>query len=78
MKRKYVVGFHLNNDYKGGEYFLYYDNAKYEIDKTVGVVYTFDSELEHEITPITSNVRKSVVIFVNEHRIINNKHKNLI
>lgn len=78
MKRKYVVGFHLNNDYEGGEYFLYYNNTKYEIDKTVGVVYTFDSELEHEITPITSSVRKSVVIFVNEQRIINNKHKNLI
>lgn len=78
MKRKYVVGFHLNNDYEGGEYYLYFNNTKHEIDKTVGVAYTFDSELEHEVKPITSNIRKSVVIFVNEHRIINNKHKNLI
>lgn len=78
MERKYVVGFHLNNDYDGGKYFLYYNNTKHEIDKTVGTVYIFDSEIEHEVTPITSNIRKSIVIFVNEQMIINDKCKNLI
>lgn len=69
--RAYVVGFHLNNDYEGGEYILYDNNTI--IDNTPGVPYCFNSKVEHEIKPVISGVRKSVLIFINHEDIKKNR-----
>jgi len=60
--REYVVGFHINDDYKGGNYKLY--NPESTIDKTPGVPYFFKANREHEITPIINGIRKSALMFI--------------
>lgn len=60
--REYVVGFHINDDYEGGEYRLY--NPESIIDKTSGVPYFFRANREHEITPIINGIRKSALMFI--------------
>lgn len=69
--RAYVVGFHLNNEYEGGDYVLYDTNEI--INKTPGVPYFFNSKIEHEITPIKSGVRKSALIFINHEDLSKSK-----
>lgn len=69
--RAYVVGFHLNNDYLGGEYIIHDNNQI--IDNTPGVPYCFDSNKVHEIKPVIDGVRKSALIFINHEDLI--KHK---
>lgn len=61
--RAYVIGFHINDGYTGGDYKLY--NPDSIIDKTPGIPYYFQSDREHEITKITSGIRKSALIFIN-------------
>jgi predicted 2-oxoglutarate/Fe(II)-dependent dioxygenase YbiX len=60
--RAWVVGFHINDEYEGGDYILY--NPSGVIDKTVGIPYCFKSDRVHEITKITKGVRKSGLIFI--------------
>jgi len=60
--RAWVVGFHINDEYEGGDYILY--NPDGVIDKTVGIPYCFKSDRVHEITKITKGVRKSGLIFI--------------
>ncbi len=69
--RKYVVGFHINNNYKGGDYKLF--NPDFIIDKTPGVPYMFTSDREHEITKVTEGIRKSALIFINHEDLIHKK-----
>ena len=66
--RAYVVGFHLNNDYEGGDYKLY--NPDFIIDKTPGVPYYFKSDRLHEINKISKGNRKSVLMFINYEDLI--------
>lgn len=66
--RAYVIGFHINDEYEGGDYKLY--NPDGIIDKTIGVPYYFESNREHEITKITSGIRKSALIFINHEDLI--------
>ncbi len=70
--RKYVVGFHINDNYKGGDYILY--NPYFVIDKTPGVPYMFTSDREHEITKVTEGIRKSALIFINHEDLIIKKN----
>ncbi len=60
--RAYVLGFHINEDYEGGDYKLY--NPDITLDKTPGIPYFFKSNRVHEITKITSGYRKSGLIFI--------------
>ena len=60
--RAYVVGFHINDNYEGGEYILY--NPNEIIDKRPGIPYYFKSDRLHEITKITKGIRKSGLIFI--------------
>lgn len=71
--RAYVLGFHINDDYEGGDYKLY--NPDGVIDKTPGVPYCFKSDRLHEITKITKGIRKSALIFINHEDLVK---KNLI
>lgn len=69
--RAYVVGFHLNNDYEGGEYVLH---DKYHIiNNYPGVPYYFNSSQEHEIIKVTKGIRKSALIFINHEDLIKTK-----
>jgi predicted 2-oxoglutarate/Fe(II)-dependent dioxygenase YbiX len=76
--RKFVIGFHLYCDYTDGDFILYSDTGQVNILNEAGVVYLFDSELEHEVLPIKTGVRKSIVMFINEDRIVSNKLKSII
>ena len=71
--RIYSVGFHLISEYEGGDYILY--NPYSLVDKTPGVPYLNKASVEHEITPITKGVRKSVLIFIEHTDLIK---KNLV
>ena len=68
--RCYVIGFHINDNYEGGEYKLY--NPDFIIDKTPGVPYCFESNRLHEIKKIKKGIRKSALIFINYEDIIKN------
>jgi hypothetical protein len=74
--RAYAVGFHLNNNYVGGEYMRY--DLNIAIDNTPGVPYLFDSKVEHEILPIKEGIRKSVLIFINREELHNFNVKRLL
>jgi len=76
--RKFVGGFHLPSDYTGGDFVLYNDMEKIKILNNPGVVYLFDSSIEHEVLPIETGVRKSIVFFINTENLILNKIKNII
>lgn len=66
--RAYVIGFHINDNYEGGDYKLY--NPDLLIDKTPGVPYFFECSRLHEITKITKGNRKSAVMFINYEDLI--------
>ena len=68
--RCYVIGFHINDNYEGGEYKLY--NPDFIIDKSIGVPYCFESDRLHEIKEIKKGIRKSVLIFINYEDIVKN------
>lgn len=76
--RKFVVGFHLYCDYTGGDFVLYDGDIKTNILNKPGYVYLFNSNVEHEVLPIETGVRKSIVMFINENHITSNKIKSII
>jgi len=76
--RKFVVGFHLYCNYTGGDFVLYENVKQTNILNNAGVVYLFDSDVEHEVLPIETGLRKSIVIFINTEHIISNNPKSII
>jgi predicted 2-oxoglutarate/Fe(II)-dependent dioxygenase YbiX len=65
--RKYVCGFHLNNDYIGGEYCLYDSNETHTIiENKIGYPYIFESKMYHEVKPVIEGTRKSIVIHIDK------------
>ncbi len=66
--REYVLGFHINDDYEGGEYILYNPNSV--IEKTAGVPYYFKTNRPHEIKKITKGNRKSALIFIHSEDLV--------
>lgn len=72
--RKYVAGFHINNNYEGGEYNVYNHDTQFEtIINKPGFTYLFDSSMFHEVKIVKKGIRKSVVIFIDEECIENRK-----
>lgn len=66
-KRIFSVGVLLNDDFGGGDFNLYVPN-KITLDKVKGNCYIFDASISHEITPITSGERNSLIWFLqSEH-----------
>ena len=76
--RKFVGGFHLYSDYTGGDFVLYNNVEKINILNTPGVVYLFDSSIEHEVLSVETGVRKSIVFFINAENLILDKPKSII
>ena len=52
------------DEYTGGELKIYYDNKIYVANKKLGCITFFDSAILHEVTPVTSGFRKSLVGWV--------------
>jgi len=52
------------DEYTGGDLKIYHDNNVYIANKKLGCINFFDSNLFHEVTPVTSGFRKSLVGWV--------------
>jgi predicted 2-oxoglutarate/Fe(II)-dependent dioxygenase YbiX len=76
-KNRYLVtGFHLNDDYTGGEYIVY--NPKYIITKEIGVPYVFEANRDHEVKIVTSGTRRSVVMFITHEDVVHKTNNKII
>lgn len=70
--RIYAVGVLLNNNFEGGEFNLY-NPIKQSLNKIIGNTYLFDVRIEHEITPILTGERYSLLWFLQKEHIKTNK-----
>ena len=50
-------------EYKGGVLQIKYENQVIDVMKTKGMVTTFPIQLEHRVTPVTSGVRKTLIMW---------------
>jgi hypothetical protein len=65
--RIYTVGVLLNDEFEGGNFNIYNPNEQ-TLNKIIGNTYLFDVRIEHEITPILSGERYSLLWFLqSEH-----------
>jgi hypothetical protein len=67
---KFTILINLSDKpYKGGD-FLYFQQAPTNITdfKNTGAVLMFKSHLNHQVTPVTSGIRKTLTIFINGPR----------
>ena len=51
------------NEYKGGVLQIKYEDQVIDVMKTKGMVTTFPIQLEHKVTPVTSGVRKTLIMW---------------
>ena len=51
------------NDYKGGVLQIKHEDEVIDVMKTKGMVTTFPIDLEHRVTPVTSGVRKTLIMW---------------
>lgn len=58
-----IVGCVLNSDFTGGE-LVAYDPYDSNLTNEVGVLYTMDATRPHEVKPILSGYRYSLVLFL--------------
>ena len=63
-KREFAAGFHVNDDYEGGEFVVYENDKERVIGKTPGTPYVFSSFVGHKINKVKSNIRYSIIIFI--------------
>lgn len=52
--------FQLNDDYVGGDIVYKIDGIEHTIEKSIGSVFIFDSNIEHQINEITDGIRYSL------------------
>ncbi len=67
--RVYAIGVLLNENFEGGDFKLY-NPDEYTLNKYVGNAYIFESKIEHEITPILSGERYSLLWFLQKDNLI--------
>ena len=58
-----IVQLSSPSDYKGGVLQLKHENEVIDVMKTRGLVTTFPIEMEHKVTPVTSGVRKTLIMW---------------
>ena len=75
-KRIFSVGVLLNENFDGGDFKLY-DKTEIILDKKIGNSYIFNVDITHEILPITSGTRYSLIWFLQSDN-IQISSKNLI
>ena len=70
-KREFAAGFHVNDDYGGGEFVVYENDKERVIGKNSGTPYIFSSTVGHKINKVKSNIRYSIIIFIYDNSIDN-------
>lgn len=70
-RRYMTVCIQLSNEseYEGGDMYVYRNDIKELIPRTIGYTYTFGIKVPHEVTQITKGTRKSLTIFISEPHI---------
>ena len=71
----YNINVVLNDDFEGGEFWL--DDKLLE-GNTRGMVYYYDSTQWHEVKPIVSGTRYSMLYYVRERDFVNKQTKSLL
>lgn len=66
--RVFAVGVLLNDTFDGGDFKLYGETETI-INKSTGNAYVFDVKIEHEITPVLSGERYSLLWFLQKEHI---------
>jgi len=51
------------SDYTGGVLQIKYEDQVIDVMKTKGMVTTFPVNIEHRVTPVTSGVRKTLIMW---------------
>ena len=51
------------SEYKGGVLQIKYENQVIDVMKTNGMVTTFPISMEHKVTPVTSGIRKTLIMW---------------
>ena len=64
LQRSLSFSLQLTDTYDGGDVKIYYNNVEYIANKKLGSITFFDSATLHEVTPVTSGFRKSLVGWV--------------
>jgi hypothetical protein len=62
------VGVLLSDDFEGGD-FKFYNPGECTLLKKIGNTYVFDTRIEHEILPILSGERYSLLWFLQKEHI---------
>jgi predicted 2-oxoglutarate/Fe(II)-dependent dioxygenase YbiX len=67
--KEWNIGIILNDDFDGGDYILYdkNDNPIY-IDKKIGNVCIYQSQIPHQVTPIIKGERWAIAMFIPKYR----------
>jgi hypothetical protein len=73
--RMWAIGTNLNEEYKGGDFYLY--EPTYLLPKEKGKIYYFESARYHEVTEIIEGHRWSLILFLCYHH-LNLEKKTLI
>lgn len=64
------ISIQLSDEYEGGEMVVWGYDGDILVDKTIGNMILFNSELPHQIFPITSGVRYVLVMWLSEENIV--------
>lgn len=73
-KRLFALGVLLDDKFEGGDFKLYNPN-EYTLNKKIGNTYIFDVNIKHEITPILTGIRYSLLWFIDNNSIKININK---
>jgi hypothetical protein len=74
--KEWNVGIVLNEDFIGGDYIIYdVDDNPIVINKKVGNVCIFQSQIPHQVTPLIKGERWSIAMFIHKFRMEPNKNK---
>jgi len=67
--KEWNVGIILNDNFEGGDYIVYDENdTPHYVDKKVGNVCIYQSQIPHQVTPITNGERWAVAMFIHKFR----------
>lgn len=62
--RDILLGMSINDEYQGGEFNVYKENSASRVGKLPGVPYIFKTDTLHEVKPVISGTRKSILVFL--------------
>ena len=63
-----TIGIQLSNqlDYTGGEFYVWDNDNKVYIDKSLGNCALYTTDVAHEVTEITEGERNSLILFITD------------